>query len=597
MGHLRAEATARRETRTWLVSLSLSLSLSSTLLVTGVATVLLTDAAYAQQTTNPKLIRYRMVKVTPDAGDCSTRAKPIGKGLNDCGDVTGYVATDHTGCNERPFFWTLCDNYPNIPIRTVKNLATMTGATTTTLGEGREINNAGVVVGLSDATMLDNLSGPIYSDGRPWSWEVATYTGSTMTATALSSSIGAANSVNNGTPVIAAGYLVSNGSGGWEFDAFRVEVAPVNAFTLLGTAPGDDGAWGNHVTEAPPAGVARIVGGSQDFPVFPTPCSENDDALSWPVTGTTASQLVEDAATPSNFILWGAEARAANPQGQSAGARLAAAGTVGCESTAVFWEASGTPVEVGLIAPLTASEDTVVEAMTSADGAGGSVMLVGTDPGNDIAWLWWRGLPSQPFTVLGLSDLNIPAVDLVGLVQAFEFVDVNELGWILGNARFTGTASLRHAILLVPDPCGGDFDVDGDVDASDLAVLLGAWGPCANPNDFCEGDLDHDGTVGAADLAILLGMWGTCTVELACATTPCGQQNGEGGGTGGGEQSAASSGGTTGSDLSFAAAALGFADESHLIDWLGGSQDDQALAIGIGVQSVLVELANSGGAQ
>jgi len=43
--------------------------------------VLLTDAAYAQQTTNPKLIRYRMVKVTPDAGDCSTRAEPIGIGV------------------------------------------------------------------------------------------------------------------------------------------------------------------------------------------------------------------------------------------------------------------------------------------------------------------------------------------------------------------------------------------------------------------------------------------------------------------------------------------------------------------------------------
>jgi hypothetical protein len=28
-----------------------------------------------------------------------------------------------------------------------------------------------------------------------------------------------------------------------------------------------------------------------------------------------------------------------------------------------------------------------------------------------------------------------------------------------------------------PD-CPADFDGDGDVDAADLAVLLGSWGPC-----------------------------------------------------------------------------------------------------------------------
>jgi hypothetical protein len=57
---------------------------------------------------------------------------------------------------------------------------------------------------------------------------------------------------------------------------------------------------------------------------------------------------------------------------------------------------------------------------------------------------------------------------------------------------------------LACQPTTPDFDGDGDVDAADLAQLLGAWGPCV----CCPADLDGDGTVGAFDLALLLGAWG-----------------------------------------------------------------------------------------
>ncbi len=53
-------------------------------------------------------------------------------------------------------------------------------------------------------------------------------------------------------------------------------------------------------------------------------------------------------------------------------------------------------------------------------------------------------------------------------------------------------------------PCTGpvgDLDCDGTVGASDLALLLGGWGPGES------GDLDGDGSVGPGDLAILLGNW------------------------------------------------------------------------------------------
>jgi hypothetical protein len=58
---------------------------------------------------------------------------------------------------------------------------------------------------------------------------------------------------------------------------------------------------------------------------------------------------------------------------------------------------------------------------------------------------------------------------------------------------FWARASLRR----------GDLDGDGAVQASDLAVMLGAW---AQPG--ATADLDLDGTVGASDLALLLGNWG-----------------------------------------------------------------------------------------
>ena len=60
--------------------------------------------------------------------------------------------------------------------------------------------------------------------------------------------------------------------------------------------------------------------------------------------------------------------------------------------------------------------------------------------------------------------------------------------------------------LVLPTQCPADFDDSGDVDAADLAELLGSWGPCVG----CPADLDDDGDVDATDLAMLLGTWGDC---------------------------------------------------------------------------------------
>ena len=50
--------------------------------------------------------------------------------------------------------------------------------------------------------------------------------------------------------------------------------------------------------------------------------------------------------------------------------------------------------------------------------------------------------------------------------------------------------------------CGGGVGVD----ATDLAMLLGAWGP--NPGH--PADFNGDGQVDAEDLATILAAWGPC---------------------------------------------------------------------------------------
>ena len=54
--------------------------------------------------------------------------------------------------------------------------------------------------------------------------------------------------------------------------------------------------------------------------------------------------------------------------------------------------------------------------------------------------------------------------------------------------------------------CLGDVNGDETVNATDLALILGGWGPnFGHPADF-----DGDGMVNATDLATLLGKWGIC---------------------------------------------------------------------------------------
>ena len=71
-------------------------------------------------------------------------------------------------------------------------------------------------------------------------------------------------------------------------------------------------------------------------------------------------------------------------------------------------------------------------------------------------------------------------------------------------------SAIRTAIDVSPrrvchPACPADFNGDGIVNGSDLALLLGDWGRKGSAYD-----VTGDGILNGADLSILLGTWGEC---------------------------------------------------------------------------------------
>ena len=117
----------------------------------------------------------------------------------------------------------------------------------------------------------------------------------------------------------------------------------------------------------------------------------------------------------------------------------------------------------------------------------------GGNPNIQRAFVWCQGM---------MTDLNdlIPA-DLGLFIKRAEAI--NNAGQITGWG--SGASGHDVAVLFTPVVFPlGDLNGDCRVNAWDLALLLGSWGPCAG----CPADLNGDGEVGAGDLAALLGGWG-----------------------------------------------------------------------------------------
>ena len=82
-------------------------------------------------------------------------------------------------------------------------------------------------------------------------------------------------------------------------------------------------------------------------------------------------------------------------------------------------------------------------------------------------------------------------------------------GSLAGNWAGAMDADIEFSIV----PCKGDFDQDGDVDGSDLAVFLAEFGVCTAD---CLADFEPDGDVDAEDLALFAEHF----ARTNCPTSP-----------------------------------------------------------------------------
>lgn len=122
------------------------------------------------------------------------------------------------------------------------------------------------------------------------------------------------------------------------------------------------------------------------------------------------------------------------------------------------------------------------------------------------------GAPERVWIFGPVSDCDDDGIVDAASIDAGWSADCNENGVldVCEVASGTETDVNRNGLLDWCERRLGDLNLDGVIDGSDLAIILGQWGMSGVM------DLNGDGIVDGADLAVVLGHWGAASYPAAC---------------------------------------------------------------------------------
>ncbi len=166
-----------------------------------------------------------------------------------------------------------------------------------------------------------------------------------------------------------------------------------------------------------------------------------------------------------------------------------------------------------------------VVTITTDNGASNDNVFAGTtfddsaNPGGQVPFVFNNG------SVTDHQYQNLVVVPLLTPEEALAaFIGENPNGdWTLtvsddsngdGGAINSWSIDIVTCACSVAPPCPADISPpggDGQVNVSDLLLVIGSWGACANcPPDSCDADINNDCQINVTDLLAVIGAWGAC---------------------------------------------------------------------------------------
>jgi hypothetical protein len=456
-------------------------------------------------------VRYEFFELKPPPGVAASS----GLGINNIDKtVVGWTGPSALGGTRRAALWRFCEPIGGpafVPYATPIDLALAAGIPlgSTLNSEARELNNAEIAVGYREVL----VDGRTLRRGMVWDVPdaISAQIGS-FTNAALDSS--EAWSVSDDAIPVVVGFaqdnlLTCSGLGNDPFfKGFRSTWQ--NALSPLVALDGATGriSYAHDVSTGTPT---RAVGYENDCEAN-DPCGSARNALEWTGASTPTRIELDEFGPEDGSVVW-----ATNDAGMSVGSVNA---DPACVTQAAFWAADGSLTNLHVASGMAAESSSTAFGVSEVLDDG-RVLAVGQDFGQ-IRGVLWIGTPVGSSIAWQHQYLD----DLVSQVWEGEIAvafDVTDDGWIAADALVGGLSRGVALRPVVPGLfCPGDIDRDLDVDASDLALLLGAWG--TGPTSSYLADANIDDVVNAFDLAILLGAWGgTCS---GCSSGLSGAQSG-----------------------------------------------------------------------